>query len=159
LVTIDRDHAKTLPGNGASFEARAEASEIATPVGREQGSNADDDGVAPEEVRSVSYPVVPCDGVFVYIVTLAEGAPEWSAASLGLGKKGPARVRHPGDTLGDFTVLSINDDSTGLNPEVWLEREGAVCKAELAGNPSRIHVPLPTRRQTVATKPRKRRRR
>jgi hypothetical protein len=158
LVTIDRSHAEPSATNGPSFETRAEASETAIALGRGQGV-LDDDGVVPGDRPSPSYPVVRCTGVFVYIVTLSDDAPEWSAASLGLGKSGPARIRYPGDTLGDFTVLSINDDSTGLNPEVWLERDGVVCRAELAGNPARVHVPLKAPRQTVAAKRRKRRRR
>jgi hypothetical protein len=97
---------------------------------------------------------VGCPEIFVYIVTVAEGAPQRSAASLGVGKQGPARFRRPGERIGDWTVLAISDDWTGLNPDVWLEKDGTVCRAELEGNPSRIHqAPKPP------PKPKARRRR
>jgi hypothetical protein len=85
------------------------------------------------------YPRVGCPEIFVYIVMVAEGAPPRSAALLGVGEQGPARFRRPGERIGDWTVLAISDDWTGLNPDVWLEKDGAVCRAELEGNPSRIH--------------------
>jgi hypothetical protein len=44
--------------------------------------------------------------------------------------------------LGDWEVLAITDDWTGLNPGVWLVKDWQVCRAELAGNPSRVHVAL-----------------
>jgi hypothetical protein len=138
----------------AAFEAQAEASERVVPVGLEA---ALDDvwsdltiGLPPPP----QYPRVGCKEIFVYIVTVAEGAPQRSAASLGVGKKGPARFRRPGERIGDWTVLAISDDWTGLNPDVWLEKDGAVCRAELEGNPSRIHqAPKPP------PKPKARRRR
>jgi hypothetical protein len=64
------------------------------------------------------------------------------------------RFGRPGETIGDWTVLAITDDSTGVNPDVWLEKDGAACRAELAGNPSRIQQ-TPKRRP----RPKARRRR
>jgi hypothetical protein len=154
LVTIDERDATRSKPSGASFEAKAEVHEAPTPVGL-----VDDALMVPGEAPPPSYPRTRCDDVFVYIVTIAEGAPERSAASLGLGKTGPARFRQLGETIGDYTVLSITDDSTGLNPAVWLGKEGAACRAELAGNPARVHVPLPVRKNSVAKPRRKRRRR
>lgn len=91
------------------------------------------------------YPRVACDDVFVYIVSMAEGAPRRSAASLGIGKKASGQFRRPGEKIGDWTLLAISDDRTGLNPDVWLEKDGAVCRAELKGNPARV-APKPRRK-------------
>lgn len=133
----------------AAFEAQAEAPERAVPIGLEP--TLDD---ASSELRlgyppPAELPRVRCAEIFVYIVTIAEEAPERSAASIGVGKKGPARFRRPGDAIGDWTVVAISDDWTGLNPDVWLEKDGTVCRAELAGNPSRVHQrpkPAPRRK-------------
>jgi hypothetical protein len=86
----------------------------------------------------LDYPRVACDDVFVYIVSMVEDAPEHSAASIGVGRKAPARFRRPGEKIGEWRILAISDDRTGLNPGVWLEKDGAVCRAELEGNPARI---------------------
>lgn len=96
-----------------------------------------------------AYERTECEDVFVYIVTIAERAPAQSAASLGLGKHGRARFRQPGQTLGDWEVLAITDDWTGLDPAVWLVKDKYICRAQLAGNPSRLHTPLrqPQKRQ------------
>jgi hypothetical protein len=155
------DPALTLAANttkvgatAAAFERQAEASERVVPVGLEAALDGAVSDLTLGHPPPVEYPRVGCEEIFVYIVTVAEGAPKRSAASLGVGKKGPARFRRPGGRIGDWTVLAISDDWTGLNPEVWLEKDGAVCRAELEGNPSRIHqAPKPP------AKPKARRRR
>jgi hypothetical protein len=91
-------------------------------------------------------------------VTIAEGAPLHSAASLGIGKRGRARLRRPGERIGDWTVLAIEDDWTGLNPDVWLEKDGQACRAELAGNPDRVHEALKKPKPKPKRRPRRRRR-
>jgi hypothetical protein len=145
----------------ASPETSAEGSERAVPIGLDAAFSEDaGDTLFIGERPPPQYPWAPCDDVFVYIVTLAEGAPTRSAASLGIGKAGPARSRRPGQRIGAWTVLAIADDSTGLNPEVWLQKDGTACKAELAGNPARAHVPLrPAPRSRPAPRHGKRRRR
>jgi hypothetical protein len=138
----------------ATFEERAEASETAIPLGLE--ATLDEMALTLGEPPPPNFPRAPCDSVFVYIVTIAEGAPLRSAASLGLGKRGRARLRRPGERIDDWTVLAITDDWSGLNPDVWLERDGMACRAQLAGNPARLHeTPKPLPRPT----PRRRRRR
>jgi hypothetical protein len=97
-----------------------------------------------------------CGDVFVYIVSVAE-APTGSAASLGVGKNSPARFRRPGDRIGDWEVLAITEDWSGMNPAVWLLKGNAVCRAELAGNPARVHVPLKQVKKPVVRKKRRRR--
>ena len=147
--------------SSAIFETNAEASERTVPVGLMATANpaALDDVTEPLVLGEPPPPSYPrrtdCDDVFVYIVTIVEGAPERSAASLGVGRKSPARVRIPGERIGDFTVLAISDDWSGLQPQVWLEKDGAVCDARLAGNPTRVHVsPKPPPLPPVRTKPR-----
>jgi hypothetical protein len=138
----------------AAFEARAEASERVVPLGLEGALDGTSSDLTLGHPPPPEYPRVGCPEIFVYIVTVAEGAPQRSAASLGVGKQGPARFRRPGERIGDWTVLAISDDWTGLNPDVWLEKDGTVCRAELEGNPSRIHqAPKPP------PKPKARRRR
>lgn len=143
-----------------SFDDVAEDSEKVVRLGHDAGLEDAALPLAIGEVPPDTYPHAPCDDVFVYIVTVAEGAPRHSAASLGIGKAGPARFRRPGERLGEWTVLAIEDDWLGLNPDVWLEKDGRLCRAELAGNPARVHValkkPVPPRR---SPKKRKRRRR
>lgn len=95
---------------------------------------------ATHEPGSAAYHGPPCSGVFVYIVTVAEQAPDASAASLAVGPDGPAQFVHPGQSVGDWDVLAINDDWTGTSPVVWLRHEGEVCSARLAGNPQRSRV-------------------
>lgn len=138
-----------------AFEALAEATERAIPVGV---------GVAladallddPEGVLTLGQPPPPsyrrvdCEGIFVYIVTLVEGAPRLSSASIGVGETGPARFRRPGQKVGAWTLLAISDDWSGLEPKVWLAKEGTACRAQLAGNPARSHqapAPPPAARQ------------
>jgi hypothetical protein len=75
--------------------------------------------------------------VFVYIVTIAEDAPAASAASIAVEADGPAHFVHPGQSVGDWDVLAINDDWTGTNPVVWLRHDGEICSARLAANPQR----------------------
>jgi hypothetical protein len=101
-----------------------------------------------------------CASVFVYIVTTFEHAPSHSAASLAVSRSAPARFRRPGQTIGTWEVLAITEDWTGLNPIVWLARDGEICRAELAGNPSRVHVlpkPPPKKKARRKRKPRRRR--
>lgn len=146
------------PSAASRFEASAEASEKAIPPGLEVALDDELEALTLGEPPPPGYPRERCEDVFVYIVTVAEGAPLRSAASIGIGKKGPARLRRPGERLGDFRVLAITDDWTGLNPDVWLEREGSVCHAELAGNPTRVHAPLQKRKPAAPKKRRKRKR-
>lgn len=126
------------------FEATAEASERAVPLGARPES---------EYVRT------ECGDVFVYIVSVAEAAPRSSAASLAVGKTSPARFRRPGQRIGDWEVLAITDDWSGANPAVWLLKDNAVCRAELAGNPARVHVPPKPVRKPPASRRRRARRR
>jgi hypothetical protein len=149
-------HVSKAGASASAFEAQAEASERVVPVGLDAGLQGSAGALAIGQPPPPDYPRVGCKDIFVYIVTLAEGAPRRSAASIGVGKKGPARLRHPGETLGDWTVLAITDDWTGINPNVWLEKDGAACRAELAGNPSRIHQ---TPKPRPKAKARRRRRR
>lgn len=112
-----------------SVQDVAEATEKAVVLGGEAASPA---------------PIAPCDDIYVYIVSIADD-PRLSAASLGVGKASPARLRRPGSSIGEWNVVSINDDWSGINPDVWLRKGSSLCRAELAGNPSRVHVPLPQR--------------
>jgi hypothetical protein len=124
------------------FEVAAEASERIVPL-----------GAAPE----AGYVRTECGDVFVYIVSVAEAAPMASAASLAVGKASPARFRRPGDRIGDWEVLAITEDWSGMNPAVWLLKGDAVCRAELAGNPARVHVSLrPAKKPPVVRKRRRR---
>ncbi len=126
-----------------AFEAEAEASEKVVSLGAEP---------EPRYVRT------ECNDVFVYIVSTSE-APAASAASLAVGKASPARFRRPGQSIGDWEVLAITDDWSGVNPGVWLLKDDAVCRAELAGNPARVHVPLKQVRKRKVTRRRRRGRR
>jgi hypothetical protein len=128
------------PQAAGNFERRAEASEKVIPLGLE-ATSSDEEPLTLGEPPPADFPRTRCDEIFVYIVSIVEGAPLSSAASLGVGKKGPARLRRAGERIGDWTVLAISDDWSGLNPDVWLEKDGWVCRAELAGNPARIHQP------------------
>jgi hypothetical protein len=106
------------------------------------------------------YERTECKGVFVYIVTTFQHSPLDSAASLASSQTGPARLRRVGQSLGEWEVLAITDDWTGLNPSVWLLKDREVCRAELAGNPSRVHVlpkPPPPKRKPRRRRGRKRR--
>jgi hypothetical protein len=132
------------PGGTSRSEASsttAEASENPTAIGIPRW---------PEYVRT------ECKGVFVYIVTTSEHSPRDSAASLAASENGRARFRRAGQMLGDWEILGITDDWSGLNPAVWLVKGHEVCRAELAGNPSRVHVALkpPAKKR----KPKRRRR-
>lgn len=128
----------------STFEAQAEASERVVSLGLDAELDGTAGALTLGQPPPPEYPRVDCNDIFVYIVTITDGAPERSAASIGVGKKGPARFRRPGEGIGDWTVLAITDDWSGLNPDVWLEKDGTVCRAELAGNPSRIqHTPKP----------------
>jgi hypothetical protein len=149
----------TSEQSARSFEAQAEASEQIIPVGLKAALDATDGGLSLGRPPPADYPRVDCNDIFVYIVTIAEGAPERSAASIGVGKRGPARFRRLGETIGDWTVLAITDDWTGLNPDVWLEKDGTACRAELEGNASRVHqAPKPPPRPKAKARRRPRRR-
>jgi hypothetical protein len=126
-------------GEADAFEAQAEASERVVPVGLDAALDGGSGALVVGQPPPPDYPRVGCDDVFVYIVTVAEGAPEQSAASLAIGKKSPARFRRPGERIGEWTVLAISDDWLDPNPDVWLEKDGAACRAELAGNASRVY--------------------
>jgi hypothetical protein len=141
--------------SASTFEAQAETSERAIPVGLYSALDGGGAALTLGRPPPPDYPRVSCKDIFVYIVTITEGAPERSAVSIGVGKKGPARIRHPGQTIGGWTVLAVTDDWSGLNPDVWLEKDGTACRAELAGNPARIHQPT----QLPRPKARRRRRR
>jgi hypothetical protein len=125
-VSLDNAPLHASLATSQTFDAAAEASERTIPL-----------GAAPEP----SYERTECGDVFVYIVSMAEAAPMASAASLAIGKGSPARFRRPGQRIGDWEVLAITDDWSGANPGVWLLKDNAVCRAELAGNPARVHVP------------------
>lgn len=155
----------TLPPNAEPrasrrFEEQAEASEKSVPLGLEATLIEADELLVLGEPPPAGFPHTRCEDIFVYIVTIAEGAPLRSAASLGFGKKGPARLRRPGQRIGKWTVLAISDDWSGLNPDVWLEKQGQVCRAELAGNPDRVHVaPKPPPPKKAPARRKKRRKR
>jgi hypothetical protein len=159
LVSVDAAPGARRVTSATSFEASAEAPEKIVPL--ELGAVLEETEV-PLTLGREPPPTHPrtsdCENVFVYIVTIAEGAPLRSAASLGAGKAGPARFRSPGDRIGDWTVVAISDDWSGLNPAVWLEKDGMVCKAELAGNPARVHTPLKPPPRPAARKRRRARR-
>jgi hypothetical protein len=140
----------------AAFEAQAEASERAVPVGLEPALDAASSDLEVGYPPPAEYPRASCEEIFVYIVTIVEGEPKRSAASIGVGKKGRAGFRRPGERIGDWTVLAISDDWTGLNPGVWLEKDGTVCRAELEGNSSRVY---PAPKPPPRPKARRRRRR
>jgi hypothetical protein len=140
-VSLDNAPLHASLATSQTFDAAAEASEKAIPL-----------GVAPES----SYERTECGDVFVYIVSIAEAAPMASAASLAIGKGSPARFRRPGQRIGDWEVLAITDDWSGANPGVWLLKDNAICRAELAGNPTRVHVPLKQVKKPPV-KPRRRR--
>lgn len=129
-----------------TFEAEAEASEKIVPL-----------GVEPEPEPEPTYRRTECSDVFVYIVSISEGLPAASAASLAVGKTSPARFKRPGQSIGDWEVLAITDDWSGANPGVWLLKDNAICRAELAGNPARVHVPLKQVRKPKVTRRRRRR--
>jgi hypothetical protein len=44
----------------------------------------------------------------------------------------------PGQWLGEWEVLAITDDWSGMRPGVWLRRGAEVCRARLNGNPERV---------------------
>jgi hypothetical protein len=142
LVSVESPSEGSARASGASFEARAEAPENAISLGVATLFDPADEAFVIGEPPAKTSPRMSCDDVFVYIVTIAEGTPMQSAASLGIGKTGPARFRRPGEQIGDYSVLAIADDWTGLEPEVWLEKDGRVCPAKLAGNPARVHSAL-----------------
>lgn len=79
-----------------------------------------------------------CTGVFVYIVTVASDSPRRSAVSLAESETAQARLLHPGERVGAWELLAITDDWTGVNPTVWLVRDGQVCRTGLTGNPARV---------------------
>jgi hypothetical protein len=141
----------------AVFEALAEASENVVPLGLAAALDDSSTTLTLGYPPPPEYPRAGCEEIYVYIVSVAEGAPRWSAASIGVGKEGPARLRRPGESIGDWTVLAISDDWTGLNPDVWLEKDGRACRAELEGNPSRIHQ-APKPRPRLEKRRRRRRR-
>jgi hypothetical protein len=126
-VSLDQDRSHASLATSQPSEAAAEASEKVIPLGAEPEPN---------------YERTECGDVFVYIVSIAEAAPMASAASLGIGKDSPARFRRPGQRIGDWEVLAITDDWSGANPGVWLLKDNTVCRAELAGNATRVHPPL-----------------
>jgi hypothetical protein len=146
------EEATQPPAFTRAFEALAEATERAIPVGF--GVALGDAGFDPEGVLTLgqappaTYPRVDCEGIFVYIVTLVEDAPRLSSASIGVGETGPARFRRPGQTVGEWTLLAISDDWSGLRPKVWLVKDGTACLAKLAGNPTRSHHTPPAARPT-----------
>jgi hypothetical protein len=124
-------------GSVASFEAHAEAPAGVSHAGDNHGEILADAltlGQPPPD----DFPRVTCEDVFVYIVSIADGSPRRSAATIGIGKKARSQLRRPGETIGEWTILAISDDRTGINPDVWLEKDGAVCRAELEGNPARV---------------------
>ena len=77
----------------------------------------------------------------MYIVTLALGAPDRSAAAIAMSRDARAHTVHPGQWIGEHEVLAITDDWTGAHPHVWLRRGIEVCRATLNGNPARVVAP------------------
>jgi hypothetical protein len=127
--------APSLPNAGAKLR---EQSELAKPI----------DWPTP-----LRYQGAACKGLFVYVVSIQEGAPRASAVSFATDAKSPAKYAHPGQKVGDWEVLAITDDWSGTDPSVWLIHDGEVCRAGLTGNPARIPPPPPP------PAPRRRRRR
>jgi hypothetical protein len=130
--------------SAATFEAHAEAPAGVDSTDDDHGEVVPDSltlGLPPPE----DFPRVTCEDVFVYIVSIADGSPRRSAATIGIGKKARSQLRRPGEKIGEWTLLAISDDRTGINPGVWLEKDGAVCRAELEGNPARV-APKPKAR-------------
>lgn len=105
---------------------------------------------APTPLR---YQGATCKGLFVYAVSLLEGAPRASAVSFATDASSAGKYAHPGQKVGDWEVLSITDDWSGSDPSVWLIHDGEVCRAHLTGNPARVPPPPPPPR------PRRKRRR
>ncbi|HEU4581374.1 MAG TPA: hypothetical protein VFS67_24120 [Polyangiaceae bacterium] len=84
-----------------------------------------------------------CQGLFVYAVSMLEGAPRASAVSFATDASSASKFAHPGQKVGDWEVLSVTDDWSGANPSVWLIHAGEVCRARLTGNPARTPPPPP----------------
>lgn len=118
----------------ANATSPAEGSAAPAPVETEGDLEADLEDGFPE------YTWTECKGVFVYIVTTFEEEPSASAASLARSPTAPGRFRRVGQSFGDWELLWIADDWSGVNPAVWLRRDREVCRAELAGNPARARA-------------------
>lgn len=132
-------------------QAAAPAKVAATPRAprtSSPGASGDDSpGVHVSAPRSWTAPWTECIGVHVYIVSLSPGHPERSAASISTTPAGRARVVHPGQWIGEWEVLAITDDWTGMRPGVWLRRDSEVCRARLSGNAEREPPPRPSKRK------------
>jgi hypothetical protein len=100
------------------------------------GDAATDAGGFAQGPPSYRY-VGKCEGIYVYIVSIAVENPEESSVSLSLTPDGTGRFRYVGDAIGRFEVLSITDDWSGHQPKVWLRDGLEVCQAGLAGNEKR----------------------
>jgi hypothetical protein len=87
-----------------------------------------------------------CTGVHVYIVSYSPRYPEHSVASISTGSRGRAYAVHPGQWLGEWEVLAITDDWSGLRPAVWLRHGAETCRARLSGNPERVPPAEPVRK-------------
>lgn len=82
-----------------------------------------------------------CVGLRVHIVSLSPGDPEDSAASISTTANGRAHIVHPGQWIGEWEVLAITDDWTGMKPGVWLRRDAEVCRALLSGSHEHAQPP------------------
>lgn len=78
-----------------------------------------------------------CEGAHVYIVTYVPDEPSASVASLALDGAQSGTLRRVGQTIGGYEVAAITEDWSGLNPTVWLRRDGKLCRARLDGNSKR----------------------
>jgi hypothetical protein len=108
-------------------------------AGGDAGS-APEAGAAVEDVEEAEpryLYVGACEGIYVYIVTVSVQDPTQSTASLSLSGTGRGLYRRVGDRIGQFEVMAIHDDWTGLDPKVWLRKGDEVCHATLEGNDAR----------------------
>lgn len=140
--------ATLMPASVATSTVAASPPEESAPI-REQSELAKPID-APPPLR---YRGATCKGLFVYAVSLLEGAPRASAVSFATDASSAGKYAHPGQKVGDWEVLSITDDWSGSDPSIWLIHEGEVCRAHLTGNPTRVPPPPPPPR------PRRKRRR
>lgn len=187
-VTLERWLVDALPAPASALASeRDEAADALPPVSSSTLRREDDSVVATETPEATSLPApqppvrpenlspsqleasVPrewwleqewerCSGVFVYIVSISDHGGAHSSASLAAHPAGKARFRRVGQSVGDWEVLWISDDWSGVNPAVWLIRGQEVCRAELAGNPQReIALQREAKKQAAAKRAAKRR--
>lgn len=98
------------------------------------GSGTANLGAPPPELPKTA---PQCEGAHVYIVTYVPDEPSASVASLALDGAQSGTLRRVGQTIGGYEVAAITEDWSGLNPTVWLRRDGKLCRARLDGNSKR----------------------